>query len=248
MTAGPNGPRRWWRPPASSRRPRRATPRPSPRCASPTRRKARARGDAARRSGKAGGPAAGGQPTLLMDKLGERLAFEHAGARLYEALLSKHRAYGSFDGRPERRGPAAHPDRGVRARRPAARAPSRSSAATRRCSRRRRISAVNISAGLPAGAQRSPHQPAAVAGGHRRGGARRQRVLDGAGAARAAGRTRRARRSSAGRRSSTSATTCGRSGAGSRPARAAGRAPTGGALSARERGRVHLRGRQSGGP
>jgi len=42
----------------------------------------------------------GGQPTLLMDKLGERLAFEHAGARLYEALLSKHRAYGSFEGGP----------------------------------------------------------------------------------------------------------------------------------------------------
>lgn len=37
---------------------------------------------------------------LLMDKLGERLAFEHAGARLYEALLSKHRAYGSFEGGP----------------------------------------------------------------------------------------------------------------------------------------------------
>jgi hypothetical protein len=44
--------------------------------------------------------AAGGQPTLLMDKLGERLAFEHGGARLYEALLSKHRAYGSFEGGP----------------------------------------------------------------------------------------------------------------------------------------------------
>jgi hypothetical protein len=44
--------------------------------------------------------AAGGQPTLLMDKLGERLAFEHAGARLYEALLSKYQAYGSFDGGP----------------------------------------------------------------------------------------------------------------------------------------------------
>jgi hypothetical protein len=44
--------------------------------------------------------AAGGQPTLLMDKLGERLAFEHAGARLYEALLSKHQAYGSYDGGP----------------------------------------------------------------------------------------------------------------------------------------------------
>jgi hypothetical protein len=45
--------------------------------------------------------AAGGQPTLLMDKLGERLLFEHAGARLYEALLSKHRAYGSFPGGPD---------------------------------------------------------------------------------------------------------------------------------------------------
>ena len=44
--------------------------------------------------------ATGGQPTLLMDKLGERLAFEHAGARLYEALLSKHQAYGSFAGGP----------------------------------------------------------------------------------------------------------------------------------------------------
>jgi ferritin-like protein len=44
--------------------------------------------------------AAGGQPTLLMDKLGERLAFEHAGARLYEALVSKFRAYGSFEGGP----------------------------------------------------------------------------------------------------------------------------------------------------
>jgi len=42
----------------------------------------------------------GEAPTLLMDKLGERLAFEHAGARLYEALLSKHRAYGSFEGGP----------------------------------------------------------------------------------------------------------------------------------------------------
>jgi rubrerythrin len=44
--------------------------------------------------------ASGGQPTLLMDKLGERLLFEHAGARLYEALLSKHQAYGAFSGGP----------------------------------------------------------------------------------------------------------------------------------------------------
>jgi hypothetical protein len=46
------------------------------------------------------GEGMGEAPTLLMDKLGERLAFEHAGARLYEALLSKHRAYGSFEGGP----------------------------------------------------------------------------------------------------------------------------------------------------
>jgi hypothetical protein len=42
--------------------------------------------------------ATGGQPTLLLDKLGARLAFEHAGARLYEALISKHEA---FAGGPE---------------------------------------------------------------------------------------------------------------------------------------------------
>jgi rubrerythrin len=39
---------------------------------------------------------------LLMDKLGERLAFERAGTRLYEALVSKHEAYGSFEGGPSR--------------------------------------------------------------------------------------------------------------------------------------------------
>ena len=41
-------------------------------------------------------------PSLLMDKLGERLAFERAGTRLYEALLSKHDAEGSFEGGPSR--------------------------------------------------------------------------------------------------------------------------------------------------
>jgi rubrerythrin len=35
---------------------------------------------------------AGGQPTILMDKLGERLAFERTGIRLYEALITKHKA------------------------------------------------------------------------------------------------------------------------------------------------------------
>jgi hypothetical protein len=37
---------------------------------------------------------------LFVDKLGERLAFERAGVRLYDALLSKHEAYGGFDGGP----------------------------------------------------------------------------------------------------------------------------------------------------
>jgi rubrerythrin len=42
----------------------------------------------------------GRRPTRLLDKLGERLAFERAGARLYEALMIKYRGYGSFDGGP----------------------------------------------------------------------------------------------------------------------------------------------------
>jgi hypothetical protein len=53
------------------------------------------------------GPATAGPPALggtapLLDKLGERLAFERAGTRLYEALLSKYDAYGSFEGGPSR--------------------------------------------------------------------------------------------------------------------------------------------------
>lgn len=44
----------------------------------------------------------GEQPVLLMDKLGERLAFERTGTRLYEALVSKYDAFGSFDGGPSR--------------------------------------------------------------------------------------------------------------------------------------------------
>lgn len=39
---------------------------------------------------------------VFMDKLGARLAFERSGVRLYEALLAKHRALGSFDGGPSR--------------------------------------------------------------------------------------------------------------------------------------------------
>jgi hypothetical protein len=49
------------------------------------------------------GETLGETPLLLLDKLGERLVFEHAGARLYEALLSKHEAFGSFPGGPEPR-------------------------------------------------------------------------------------------------------------------------------------------------
>jgi rubrerythrin len=37
---------------------------------------------------------------VLADKLGERLAFERAGVRLYESLLAKLRADGGFDGGP----------------------------------------------------------------------------------------------------------------------------------------------------
>jgi rubrerythrin len=44
----------------------------------------------------------GANPTLFVDKLGERLAFERSGVRLYEAVLSKYDAYGSFSGGPSR--------------------------------------------------------------------------------------------------------------------------------------------------
>jgi rubrerythrin len=37
-----------------------------------------------------------------MDKLGERLAFERSGTRLYEGLVSKYDAYGGFSGGPSR--------------------------------------------------------------------------------------------------------------------------------------------------
>lgn len=40
---------------------------------------------------------------LLVDMLGARLAFERSGVRLYDALISKLDAYGSFDGGPTRR-------------------------------------------------------------------------------------------------------------------------------------------------
>ncbi|MGC4066783.1 MAG: ferritin-like domain-containing protein [Polyangiaceae bacterium] len=42
------------------------------------------------------------RPTQFLDKLGERLAFERTGVRLYSALLSKYDAFGGFDGGPSR--------------------------------------------------------------------------------------------------------------------------------------------------
>lgn len=44
----------------------------------------------------------GESPTQFIDKLGERLAFERTGTRLYEALLSKFDALGEFEGGPTR--------------------------------------------------------------------------------------------------------------------------------------------------
>ncbi len=44
----------------------------------------------------------GHKPTVFIDKLGERLAFERTGVRMYEALLIKHDALGSWDGGPTR--------------------------------------------------------------------------------------------------------------------------------------------------
>lgn len=39
---------------------------------------------------------------VLLDKLGERLAFERTGTRLYDGIIGKHEAYGSFSGGPDR--------------------------------------------------------------------------------------------------------------------------------------------------
>lgn len=51
--------------------------------------------DAVRRLG-------GQKTTVLLDKLGERLAFERTGTRLYETLLEKHADSGGFEGGPTR--------------------------------------------------------------------------------------------------------------------------------------------------
>jgi rubrerythrin len=42
------------------------------------------------------------RPTQFVDKLGERLAFERTGVRLYGALISKFDTFGSFEGGPTR--------------------------------------------------------------------------------------------------------------------------------------------------
>jgi rubrerythrin len=44
----------------------------------------------------------GGHPTVLVDKLGERLAFERTGTRLYDALLTKFDLDGTWTGGPSR--------------------------------------------------------------------------------------------------------------------------------------------------
>jgi hypothetical protein len=43
----------------------------------------------------------GGRPTQFLDKLGERLAFERTGVRLWEAVISKYQALGGFSGGPD---------------------------------------------------------------------------------------------------------------------------------------------------
>ena len=44
----------------------------------------------------------GQMPTVLLDKLGERLAFEREGTRLYDALIAKLDAVGTYPGGPTR--------------------------------------------------------------------------------------------------------------------------------------------------
>jgi hypothetical protein len=44
----------------------------------------------------------GNKPSFFLDKIGERLAFERTGGRLYEAIVSKFDAYGSWSDGPTR--------------------------------------------------------------------------------------------------------------------------------------------------
>lgn len=52
-------------------------------------------------AGEAIGRLQGKRPGVLLDKLGERLAFERGGVRLYEGLITKLQAAGTWDGGPE---------------------------------------------------------------------------------------------------------------------------------------------------
>ena len=52
---------------------------------------------------RAGALALGKKAAVLLDKLGERLAFERSGTRLYEGVLVKFDAYGTWTGGPTRR-------------------------------------------------------------------------------------------------------------------------------------------------
>jgi demethoxyubiquinone hydroxylase (CLK1/Coq7/Cat5 family) len=50
----------------------------------------------------------GDRPMVVLDKLGERLAFERTGVRLYDGLLAKLEATGSYSGGPSREDLAHH--------------------------------------------------------------------------------------------------------------------------------------------
>lgn len=52
----------------------------------------------------------GNKPTVFIDKLGERLAFERTGVRLYDALITKYDVLGSWDGGPTREDLEHHRD------------------------------------------------------------------------------------------------------------------------------------------
>ncbi|WP_164017749.1 ferritin-like domain-containing protein [Pyxidicoccus trucidator] len=46
----------------------------------------------------------GSKPTVFIDKLGERAAFERSGVRLYQGALAKHEVLGSWEGGPTTEG------------------------------------------------------------------------------------------------------------------------------------------------
>jgi hypothetical protein len=52
----------------------------------------------------------GSKPTVFIDKLAERLAFERTSTRLYEVLISKFDAYGTWKGGPSRMELVEHHD------------------------------------------------------------------------------------------------------------------------------------------